>query len=198
MLWYVPLLSATVGGLLALTGIWVKLRLDRAAEEKRASAIVRNEIIDLARHYDRNVSRLRAMIYNLVEQDRWPDIVHIEKLNWPEDTFLFTVDSIRNSRPAAVEQIYKTRLRIRNANLDAEAALRAYQTGDKVLFAKALSFVEGRHSRIEKLALGMLGKEQVEKASPDENERAEFERATDMLFFDRPLIATIAETKQPA
>ena len=83
--------------------------------------------------------------------------------------------------------IGKFRLRLRNANLDAEAALRVYGAEDAEALATTLEYVRARSLRLIALAPCALRRRAEQKSRP-EKPRVHFRDVKDMIFLPAKVI----------
>ena len=181
-------LIALFGGAFAIVAIVFKQSYEFRTQRRRNLEMLTAELVDIEEHFARNVERIEAMVSVLQDGDElWPERVHLKKLLWPQDSAFFNKDVTSLMSVDVANNIGKFRLRLRNANLDAEAALRVYETKDAQALAATLEYVRARSLRLIALAPSALRRRAEQEPRP-EKPRVNFRDVKDMIFLPARVI----------
>ena len=170
-------LTALFGGAFAIAAIVLKENYEFKKQRERSLRLLAAELVDIEEHFIRNVERIEAMI----------SVLQNGCGLWPEDSAFFNQGGTKFMPVNVANDIGKFRLRLRNANLDAETALRVYETKDAAALVVTLEYVRTRSLRLIALAPSALRRRAEPKPRP-EKPRVHFRDVKDMVFLPAKVI----------
>lgn len=150
--WALALLAGFILGLLSR---WLVLQLERRFHRGPEHRLLSMEFQDVVTHYDRNLELIRTIISEVQtavikggKMPRLPSAMHFEKLKMPEDAAIFNEKTLRLIHGDYVESVLRTRIRVRNRNIEAERVIKYMSTPacEPATLLHYLKYLEKHHS----------------------------------------------------